>query len=42
MPIVNYPESLAKSMLQQREQGEMKAIGMTTEATREAYEDFPI
>ena len=31
-------ESLAESMLQQREQREMKAIGKATEAAREAYE----
>ena len=31
-------ESLTVSMLQQREQKKMKAIGKATEAAREAYE----
>ena len=34
-------ESLAESMLQQREQRKMKAIGKATETPNEAYEDLP-
>ena len=35
-------ESLAESMLQQRELRKVKAIGKATEAAREAYEGLPI
>ena len=35
-------ESLDKSMLQQKEQKDIKAIGKATEGAREAYESLPI
>ena len=42
MPRVTTSESLAESILKQREQREMKAIGKATEIAREAYEGLPI
>ena len=36
------PQSLTESMLQEKEQREMKAIGKATEAARETYEGLPI
>ena len=41
MPTIKTCESLAESMLQQREQKEMKAIGKATEAAREDYKGQP-
>ena len=42
MPKSTTSESLAESMLQQREQSEKKTLGKATEAAREAYEGLPI
>ena len=41
-PQLTTSELLADSMLQQRDQREMRAIGKATEAAREASEGLPI